>query len=338
MNNLQKECEIEYNVFALTPEVFVEHSLELFHFQYSHNSYYRQFVDALKVNPRSVERLADIPFLPVSFFKDYEIKTTEFVPGVVFESSGTTRSKNSRHFVKDIELYKKSFLTAFTRFYGEISEWCVIGLLPSYLEREHSSLVFMVKEMIDCCGHPQAGFYLYDHEKLKKVLEANEASSQKTLLIGVTFALLDFATEYPLQLEHTTVMETGGMKGRRKEITRRAVHEFLNNRFGTKVIHSEYGMSELLSQAYSKGNGLFQCPPWMKILIRDEDDPLTVTDSRSLMSGSTVSGLVNVIDHANRYSCAFLATDDIGTLYPDGSFEILGRRDSSDLRGCSLLV
>jgi hypothetical protein len=268
--------------------------------------------------------------LPIQFFKTRDIKTTEFEPQAVFESSGTTQTVNSRHYVKDINIYRRSFSMAWEQFYGPVQEWCVIGLLPAYLERQHSSLVVMVDEMIKQSAHPQSGFYLYEHEKLAQVLQQLEKKGQKTLLIGVTFGLLDFAEKYPMPLQHTIVMETGGMKGRRKEMTREEVHQLLKTAFQTNAIHSEYGMTELLSQAYSKQDGVFKCPPWMKVLVRQEDDPLDVR-----VSGS---GIINIIDLANLYSCSFIATDDVGTIMTDGSFEVMGRIDNSDIRGCNLLI
>jgi hypothetical protein len=254
----------------------------------------------------------------------------DFMPKAVFESSGTTQTINSRHYVKDISLYHKSFMKGFEQFYGNINEWCIIGLLPSYVERSNSSLVVMVDELIKKSGHQQSGFYLYEYEKLHEVLMRLEQLQQKTLLIGVTFALLDFAEKFPMKLVHTIVMETGGMKGRRKEMTREELHLFLEKQLGLQTIHSEYGMTELLSQAYSKGNGLFEPVHWMKVLIRNEDDPFDVQQHGA--------GIINVIDLANIYSCAFIATDDVGKVFENRTFEISGRIDNSDIRGCSLLV
>ncbi|MGB3091567.1 MAG: acyl transferase, partial [Chitinophagaceae bacterium] len=248
----------------------------------------------------------------------------------VFESSGTTGSINSKHQVKDLSLYEESFTRGFELFYGAVSEWCVIGLLPSYLERKNSSLVYMVEKLIQLSGHSQSGFYLHEFDRLYETLAALEKKQQKTLLIGVTFALLDFAEKYSLPLQHTVVMETGGMKGRRKEMIRQEVHQLLKTAFQLPVIQAEYGMTELLSQAYSKVDGIFSSPPWMKILVRDEEDPFIVK--------RTGSGTINVIDLANFYSCSFIATDDVGKVHADGSFEVLGRIDGSDLRGCSLMV
>ena len=322
------------NIFSTRADTFQQKATEIFQFQYEQNALYAQWCDLLpSVNRQSstVNRhLTEFPFLPISFFKTHQIATTLFEPDQIFESSGTTQTLNSKHLVKDIDLYQQSFKKAFELFYGDIKDWCVIGLLPSYLERDHSSLVMMADELIKLSGHADSGFYLYDHDRLKETLLRLESQEQKTLLIGVTFALLDFAESHPLHLQYTTIMETGGMKGRRKELTRFEVHEFLQQRLGVKQIHSEYGMTELLSQAYSKGEGIFVCPPWMKVLVRDEEDPLRVSNSGR--------GVLNVIDLANVYSCSFIATDDVGMVYEDGSFEVYGRLDNSDIRGCSLLV
>lgn len=304
---------------------------EVFRYQYEGNALYRAYVDALKVNPSAVQSLEQIPFLPISFFKTHRITTGTFEPEVVFESSGTTQTVNSRHLVKDTGLYTRSFLDAFRRFYGPVEDFVVLGLLPSYLERKNSSLVYMVEDMIRRSGRPESGFYLYEHEKLADTLLSLEARRQPTLLIGVTFGLLDFAENHRMELRHTIVMETGGMKGRREEWTREELHAFLCERLGTDAIHAEYGMTELLSQAYSKGRGIFNCPPWMKVLVRDENDPFQ-------LSSAAAAGVINVVDLANIHSCSFVATDDIGKIHANGSFEVLGRLDRSALRGCSLMV
>ncbi len=326
-------CELEDKIFNVQKHGFEQVALELFKLQYRENILYRTFAEAINIDPGKVNNVTLIPFLPVSFFKTHDVVTGNFDPEVMFESSGTTQTGNSKHIVKSASLYRRSFIDAFQLFYGSPENWCIAGLLPAYLERKNSSLVMMVNDLIELSGHPGSGFYLYEHGKLAELIMNNEAASQKTLLIGVTFALLDLAEHFRFPLTYTTVMETGGMKGRRKEITRSEVHEILCEAWKLDFIHSEYGMTELLSQAYSSGNGLFRCPPWMKIILRDEDDPLTVKP----LSSDTQSGLINVIDLANIYSCAFIATDDIGKLYPDGSFEVIGRMDSSDVRGCSLM-
>jgi hypothetical protein len=287
--------------------------------------------------PGDVKKITQIPFLPISFFKTHQVTTTEFNPEAVFESSGTTQTSRSRHFVKYLDLYKKSFLKAFNLFYGDPEEWCIIGLLPSYLERNTSSLVAMAEELIRKSADARSGFYLTEYSALHKKLMELENEKQKTLLIGVTFALLDFAWKHPVKLKHTIVMETGGMKGRKDELTRQQVHEMLMNQMGVPVVHSEYGMTELLSQSYSKSNGLFSSPPWMRILLRNEDDPFTIQEDFISIRSEPITGVINVIDLANIYSCAFIATDDLGKLHHDGSFEVLGRLDHSDIRGCNLM-
>jgi phenylacetate-coenzyme A ligase PaaK-like adenylate-forming protein len=332
-----KSIDLEKRIFAASPDNFSGLALEVFHFQYNHNPLYHQYCNALGITLNSVTDVLKIPFLPVSFFKSHPVKTTEFEPALSFESSGTTGTANSKHLIKDINLYKESFKRAFRYFYGKINAHCILGLLPSYLENGNSSLVFMVDELIKETGHPLSGFYLYDYDKLHRTILHNEMVKQPTLLIGVTYALLDFAERYPMKLRYTTVMETGGMKGRRKEMTRQQVHEAAKNNFGIPLIHSEYGMTELLSQAYSKGDGIFHCPPWMKVMIREEDDPFALHVS-SAKDEKPFTGAVNIIDLANFYSCSFIAVEDLGRLYSNGSFEILGRIDSSDIRGCSLLA
>ncbi len=330
-----KNIEAFHKIFSPQPFNFKQMALDVFHFQYQQNEVYRHYCHALRVNADAVGTIEKIPFLPVSFFKSHLITTTEFEAAAVFESSGTTQTINSKHLVKDIGLYEQSFNAAFNLFYGSPADWCIIALLPSYLERNNSSLVMMADKLIQQSSHPQSGFYLNELDKLKNTLSTLEKQQQKTLLIGVTFALLDFAEQYPMLLQYTTIMETGGMKGRREELTRQEVHDILCTNFKVDKIHSEYGMTELLSQAYSKGDGIFKCPPWMKILVREEDDPLSVQQANIT---STISGATNIIDLANFYSCSFIATDDAAKLHPNESFEILGRLDNSDIRGCSLLA
>lgn len=308
---------------------------ELFKYQYANNPLYQAYVKSVHKGIKGIRRAADIPFLPISFFKTHEVATGNFSPQIIFESSGTTGTVQSRHLVSDVMIYKKSFREGFEHFYGAVEGFTVIGLLPAYLERENSSLIYMVDDFIKISEKPGSGFYLNELEALYNQLQLLEKGKSNTLLIGVTFALLDFAEKYLMNLQHTIVMETGGMKGRRKEMIRDEVHAFLKERLGVKNIHSEYGMTELLSQAYSTGEGLFRCPPWMKVLLRDENDPLQVFPPSK---AQIKNGLINVIDLANIHSCAFIATDDLGKLHPDGSFEVLGRIDHSDLRGCNQLV
>ena len=322
--------EIVNNIFSVTPANFEALALQVFLYQYKYNPVYHQWVNNVHANPAGIDSLTDIPFLPVSFYKSHEVVSGSFVPEVIFESSGTTQTTNSRHLVKDVGLYKTTFTKGFQLFYGDVKDWCIIGLLPSYLERDHSSLVLMVHELITMSGHEQSGFYLYDYNRLKHVLLVLDKQQQKTLVIGVTFAMLDFAEQFPFTSSHITFMETGGMKGRREEMIRPQVHEVLQKGFGITEVHSEYGMTEMMSQAYSKGNGIFNGVPWMKVLVRDEDDPLHVK-----LQGR---GVVNVIDLANVHSCSFIATDDAANVYADGSVEVLGRVDNSDIRGCSLMV
>jgi phenylacetate-coenzyme A ligase PaaK-like adenylate-forming protein len=317
------------NIFSVPTGQFDTTCMAVFRYQYQFNPVYRKWCDIIGRTPANVETPGQIPSLPVSFFKQETI-LTQYPATHYFESSGTTQTRNSRHWVPDLDLYRQSFNKAFELFYGPVTDWCILALLPAYLERQHSSLVMMADELIKDSRHPQSGFYLYDHEKLNNTLSLLEKSGQKTLLLGVTFALLDFAESFPQQLKHTIVMETGGMKGRRKEMTRAEVHNILSSKLGVNSVHSEYGMTELLSQAYSKGEGLFECPPWMKILVRDEEDPLG--------EGTIGRGVIQVIDLANLYSCSFIATEDIGQVYPDGRFEVWGRLDNSDIRGCSLMV
>lgn len=304
-------------------------ALELFRYQWHHNSVYREWCNLINCNPDDVKDIFHIPFLPISFFKTHSVVTGQFEPQTIFTSSGTTQTSNSRHLVKNIQLYQKSFTSAFEQFYGDVKNICILGLLPSYLERSGSSLVYMIDNLIKASAHPLSGFYLYDFENLKITLELLERTKQPTLLIGVTFALLDFAETYAIPLHNTIVMETGGMKGRKEEMTREAIQANLKQAFGVSFIHSEYSMTELMSQAYSKGEGIYHCPPWMKVLVRDEDDPFEVREYGR--------GVLNIIDLANKDSCAFIATDDAGVVRSDFSFEVLGRIDNSDLRGCSLL-
>ncbi len=304
-------------------------AFEAWNHQFQTNKVYRHWCNAIsKTLPP--KNLSTIPFLPIGFFKGHKVISGDFTPSVTFKSSGTTGESISHHLVKDANLYTTSFIKGFELPYGKTEDWCILALLPGYLERTDSSLVFMVNELINRSTHPQSGFYLYDHIGLEKSLIIQEKNKQKTLLIGVTYALLDFTENHPIPLSHTIVMETGGMKGKRKEITRNEVHKILSSRFKTTSIHSEYGMTELLSQCYSQGNGRFTPPPWVKFFIREEDDPLSVQN--------TGRGALNIIDLANIHSCCFIATDDLGFVFPDGSFEVLGRIDSSDVRGCSLMT
>ena len=304
-------------------------ALETFAHQYHNVPIYREFCDHLGRQPAKIKNLREIPFLPIEFFKSHKVLSAAFQPEIVFRSSGTTGSVRSQHFVADTGLYRESFTRGFEHFYGKPSEYCIAALLPSYQERSDASLSYMVGELIGQSAHPKSGFYKV-HEA-RQVLEILSESRTQVLIIGVTFALLDLVEKTIKTAPNTIVMETGGMKGRRKEMVRGELHKILSEGFGQESIHSEYGMTELLSQAYSSGQGLFHCPPWMQVRIRDTEDPLSL-----LESGRT--GGVDIIDLANQHSCAFIATQDLGKSYDNGTFEILGRFDHSDIRGCNLMA
>ncbi|WP_428224110.1 acyl transferase [Flavobacterium sp.] len=310
---------------------FEKLTLKIFRFQYDNNAVYQKFCQLLKKDKSNVKRLVDIPFLPIQFFKTHEITSNDLVAQTVFTSSGTTGMTTSRHLVTDLSYYEYSYSLAFKQFYGNIEDYVVLALLPSYLEREGSSLIYMVDDLIQQTNNPESGFYLNNYDELIQKLIRLDAEGQNVLLIGVTYALLDLIEIHQFQLKNTIIMETGGMKGRRKEMIREELHAVLCDGFGVPVIHSEYGMTELLSQAYSLGNGVFECPPWMHILIRDPEDALTL-----LPEGKT--GGINVIDLANINSCSFIATQDLGKMVSNNAFEVLGRFDHSDIRGCNLMV
>ncbi len=314
-----------------TQAEFEDLALQIFKFQFENNQVYRSFCDLLYKHPSGIKTIKDIPFLPIQFFKTHQILSSKNTIKTTFSSSGTTGSITSKHHVTDLEIYKQSFTKGFEQFYGNIEDYIILALLPSYLEREGSSLIYMVDNMISQSSHKESGFYLDNISELKTQLIKLDSEGKKVLLIGVSFALLDLAETYQFKLKNTIVMETGGMKGRRKELIREELHKQLKAGFGVKTIHSEYGMTELLSQAYSKGNGIFNCPPWMKILTRDTEDALTLNNSKK-------AGGINVIDLANINSCSFIATQDLGRVNENGSFEIIGRFDNSDIRGCNLMV
>lgn len=310
-------------------EEFQSSALSLFRFQYLHNKVYQQYCNLLNIAPETVFEIEKIPFLPISFFKTHRVITTEFHPEKIFLSSSTTGQQPSRHEIKELSLYEKSFLHTFSLFYGDPSQYVFLALLPGYLERENSSLVYMMNELVLRSGKKESGFYLRNYKELSLVLSKLKSQGQKTILFGVTFALLDLAEQYPVNFPELIIFETGGMKGQRQELVKEEVHSVLKKAFHTPTIHSEYGMCELLSQAYSYGDNLFQTPPWMQLLLRDEKDPLHV-------SKDLKSGVINVIDLANFYSCAFIATDDLGQIR-EGKMEILGRLDQAEVRGCNLL-
>lgn len=319
-------------VFSISNEQeFTETALQAFHYQAANNNVYRQFIEGLHVDPATIRSIDQIPFLPISFFKSHGVLSSAEPIELAFTSSGTTGMITSSHYITDVSWYRESFRRAFQLFYGDITGYCVLALLPAYLEREGSSLIYMAQDMITESKNPDSGFYLYNHADLYQQLKRQQQNKQPTLLIGVTFALLDFVEQNAINFPELIVMETGGMKGRRKEMIREELHDILCRGFGVKTIHSEYGMTELLSQAYSKGEGIFNCPPWMRIITRDTNDPLSLT-------GVNRTGGINVIDLANINSCCFIATQDLGRVAADGSFEVLGRFDHSDIRGCNLLV
>lgn len=327
MNNV-----LQQQLFSIqTEQQFTDAALQVFRFQAYHNPVYKKFIKGLNIHTGSVTAVEQIPFLPISFFKGHQVVTKATKAEVVFTSSGTTGMITSSHYVTDVSWYEQSFRQAFQLFYGDIKNYCVLALLPSYLEREGSSLIYMAQDMITQSGNPDSGFYLYNHADLHAQLKRQQAAGKPTILIGVTFALLDFIEAHAIDFPELIVMETGGMKGRRKEMIREELHSLLCRGFGVKSIHSEYGMTELLSQAYSKGDGIFNCPPWMRIITRDTNDPLSFTENNH-------TGGINIIDLANINSCAFIATQDLGRVAGDGSFEVLGRFDHSDIRGCNLLV
>jgi phenylacetate-coenzyme A ligase PaaK-like adenylate-forming protein len=310
---------------------FNDAALQVFKFQAKNCIIYHEFINGLDIDPDKIEFIDQIPFLPIEFFKSHAILSSADPVEVTFTSSGTTGSITSSHVITDMSWYTESFRSAFKLFYGGVKNYTVLALLPSYLEREGSSLIYMVEDMIKQSGNPDSGFFLYNHDDLYQRLKKQKEAQKPTLLIGVTFALLDFTERYKIDFLQLIVIETGGMKGRRKEMIRQELHGQLCQGFGVDKIHSEYGMTELLSQAYSKGNGIFNCPPWMKVLIRDINDPMSV------LSNDKIGG-INVIDLANINSCSFIATQDLGRIYQDNSFEVLGRFDNSDIRGCNLLI
>lgn len=310
---------------------FEKKTLKVFCFQYDNNLVYKEFCNFLKKNKNNVTTVKEIPFLPIHFFKNHAVMSSFTPIQETFTSSGTTGDITSKHIITDISLYKKSYRKGFARFYGNIEDYIILALLPSYLERQGSSLIYMVEDLIQLSNNPNSGFYLFNHDVLIEKLITLDQFRQSIILIGVTYALLDLIERQNFHFKNVIIMETGGMKGKRKEMIRKELHKKLCNGFGVHSIHSEYGMTELLSQAYSLGNGIFECPPWMDILIRDTEDALTYIEN-----GKT--GGINVIDLANINSCSFIATQDLGKKYNNGSFEVLGRFDNSDIRGCNLMV
>jgi len=314
-----------------TPDVFNAKALEIFSFQRKNIEVYSKYLEVLKTPISKIQHYTEIPFLPIEFFKEWKVIGKSDEAEIVFESSGTSGQNPSKHYVKRLNLYRESFRKAFELFYDSPSEYCILALLPSYLERQGSSLVLMVKELMEQSGHSSNAFFLDDFEGLHNTLKKLKAAQQKTILIGVTFGILDFLEKYKIEFPELIVMETGGMKGRRKELLRSEVHAIIKDGFNIENVHSEYGMTELLSQGYSNGKGIFKCPPWMKVLVRDVNDPFSYCSD-----GKT--GGVNIIDFANLHSCSFIATQDLGRKLKGDSFEILGRFDQSEVRGCNLMA
>lgn len=322
----------DQDIFTISSQKqFEKIALKVFRLQFENNLVYQEFCDFLKVDKQSVKTLQQIPFLPIQFFKNHNVVSNTNEIQETFTSSGTTGMITSKHLVTDVSLYEQSYRNAFSEFYGNIEDYAILALLPSYLERSSSSLIYMVKDLIELSNNEHSGFYLHNYDDLITKLVELDNAGQNILLIGVTYALLDLVEKQKFQLKNTIIMETGGMKGKRKELIREELHEILCDGFGVSSIHSEYGMTELLSQAYSLGNGIFECPAWMQILIRDTEDAMTYVNN-----GKT--GGINVIDLANINSCSFIATQDLGKKYPNNSFEVLGRFDNSDIRGCNLMV
>lgn len=310
---------------------FQKIALKIFRFQYDNNTVYREFCEALKAEKHLVKTLEEIPFLPIQFFKSHQVVSSTDKPQVIFTSSGTTGTTTSQHLITDVSLYEQSYRQGFAEFYGNIEDYIFLALLPSYQERSGSSLIYMVEDLISLSHNTESGFYLYNHEDLIAKLREFDKQDKNVILMGVTYALLDLIEKEKFDFKNLIIMETGGMKGRRKEMIREELHDILCDGFGVSSIHSEYGMTELLSQAYSLGDGVFNCPQWMDVMMRDTEDPLSYI-------GNGKTGGINVIDLANINSCSFIATQDLGKKYDNGTFEVLGRFDNSDIRGCNLMV
>jgi hypothetical protein len=320
------------SIFNVNTTSDFEHlAIQIFNYQATNCTIYKHFLAHLKIDPRTIFTIKDIPFLPIEFFKSHTVLANSDAVEFVFSSSGTTGALTSKHYISDVTLYQKSYLNGFAYFYGNIEDYTILALLPSYLERLDSSLIYMVDDLIKRSKNSESGFFLKNHQKLAEKLRFLDKNGQKVLLIGVSFALLDLVEKHSFNLKNTIIMETGGMKGRRKELIRGELHNMLTKGFRVSTIHSEYGMTELLSQAYSTGEGIFRTPPWMQVLVRDTEDALSILPHQK-------TGGINVIDLANINSCSFIATQDLGKTYADGAFEILGRFDNSDIRGCNLMV
>ena len=325
-------AEFRNTIFSIqSDQQFNLAALKLFNYQTSATAIYKRFVELLKFKHTGIQHYSQLPFLPVSLFRNHVITDQQTQPKFYFASSGTTGQISGRHYIYDMSLYEESLMRGFEKFYGDPAQYCILALLPSYLEQSHSSLVYMFEKLIKAGGHPHSGFYLNNLGELHLKLKSLQLRNQKVFIIGVTYALMDLFEKFPLNLPEAIIMETGGMKGRRKEVIRTELHQYLQNKTSATTIHSEYGMTEILSQAYSNGEGVFSCPPWMKVVIRDLQDPLY-----NLPPGQT--GTINIIDLANIHSCAFIATQDLGRMVDESRFEVLGRMDNSEWRGCNLMI
>jgi hypothetical protein len=323
--------QLQEAIFSADKHNFESLALEIFRYQSENCVVYRQYLQQLQTNLTNINKLEDIPYLPIDFFKYFPITSGSFSPEIIFESSSTSGKGVSKHLVRSVSHYKDSFTSSFEKSFGNHEEFCHLALLPSYLERNSSSLVFQVNHFISNSDYTESGFYLYNLNELADQIATNENRQIPTILWGVTYALMDFASQFPMKLKFTSIIETGGMKGKRKEIVREELHEILKGAFGLGRIQGEYGMTELMSQAYSKSNGIFHCPPWMQVLGREINDPFA-------LSGLQKHVVLNIIDLANIHSCSFIATSDLGRIYDDGTFEVLGRLDNSDTRGCNLMI
>lgn len=356
-NNLREQLKAQILRGPFSQAEFEKLALKVFAFQYQYNAFYRQYCLLIGRPISTVSKLTDIPFLPIQFFKNQIIKTGDWAAETVFSSSGTTGTTTSQHFTRDVDFYKQTARQGFEQFYGKIDNYCILGLLPSYLERSGSSLIAMVDDFIKLSKHPKSGFFLDNHAELAQILRGCQREKTPTLLIGVSFGLLDFVENFTINFPELVVMETGGMKGRRREMIRSELHDILSKGFGVQKIHSEYGMTELFSQGYSKGNGIFEPTSTLSVLSREINDPLSISDWGFRISGLSSAeiqnpkskieivlpkkdklGILNIVDLGNLDTCSFIATDDLGRVFSNGSFEVLGRLDNSDMRGCNLLV
>ena len=331
-NHLRQQLKAQILRGPFSETEFEKLALAVFAFQYQYNAFYQRYCSLIGKDLSAVSTLADIPFLPIQFFKNQTIKTGNWAAETVFSSSGTTGTTTSQHFTRDLDFYKQTARQGFEQFYGKIDNYCILGLLPSYLERSGSSLIAMVDDFIKLSKHPESGFFLHNHAELAEILRGCQRRKIPTLLIGVSFGLLDFVENFTINFPELVVMETGGMKGRRRELIRSELHAIMTKGFGVAHIHSEYGMTELFSQGYSKQKGIFEPTSTLSVWVREINDPLSILPKKDKL------GILNIVDLGNLDTCSFIATDDLGRVFEDGSFEVLGRLDNSDMRGCNLLV